>query len=193
MHRSSGESRCFRAVREVASSNRWGEGRTCTRQGTDERVVRPCGSKARDLVVEALQGLSHTTPLLDEPFDQQLVGPDHPAVGGQRCGTEDGLYTRLNDVGVAPVVFLEESRQAGLTRPLGVLACGPAGENVTEDHRVLVLEPLQDLWDIRLERIGEPIREANLVSHPGAAWLHQPRPGAPGRAWRMPLSHVRRN
>jgi hypothetical protein len=88
----------------------------------------------------------------------------------------DGLYTLLNDVGIAHVVFAEESRQAGFACPLGMLECGPAGEEVTEDQRVLVLEPLQALGEILLERIGEPIREAHLVSHQGAALLHQPRP-----------------
>jgi hypothetical protein len=155
------------------------------RQGTEQRIVGQRGGKWRDLQVEAADGLEHGPSRLDEDLDQQPVGADHPGIKGKWGGLEDGLEALLDDVGIAHVVLMEEGCQAGFACLLGLLKRGPAGENVTKDHGVLVLEPLQDLGEIRRERVGEPIREAHLVSHQGAALLHQTLQGAHGNALRM--------
>src|SRR5262249_36313561 len=87
--------------------------------------------------------------------------------------------------GGADGVLLEGSPQAGLAGPRGGAEGGPAGETGTEACGVLVLKPLQDLGELLLERLGEPIGEAHLVGHQDPARLHEPLQGAHGRAWRL--------
>jgi hypothetical protein len=62
------------------------------------------------------------------------------------------LDALLDDSWIAYAVFVEERCQARLACPLGVPERGPAGEEVAEHQRAFLIEPVQDLGKVLLER-----------------------------------------
>ena len=103
----------------------------------------------RDLPGDAREGLDHDAYRLAQDLDPPPMGGDPPGRRGQRRG----LPARRDAVGRAHVAPGSK----------------PAGENVTEDHGGLVLDPLHALGEIRLERGGEPMGAAPLVGPQGMA------------------------
>ena len=75
----------------------------------------------------------------------------------------------------------EEAFQGRASRQLYGLEGRPLGEEVAEDGRIFVVEPLQHMWEIVLERTGEAIGDAYFVSDQAAAMLHELCEGAQGR------------
>ena len=77
-------------------------------------------------------------------------------------------------MGVAYVVLPEEGAQAGLARALGLLQGRPVGEEVAEHQGVLVLEPIEHLGEVLLERVGDAVGQPAHVIDEHATLLDQP-------------------
>ncbi|HET6552141.1 MAG TPA: hypothetical protein VFG49_01270 [Dyella sp.] len=72
---------------------------------------------------------------------QQLVRGDHRRILGQRHRRLDGSHALGHDLGGAHVVSTEEGLKRGLTCPMRLPERGPAQQEVTEHHRVVLLKP----------------------------------------------------
>jgi hypothetical protein len=63
----------------------------------------------RNGVVEVCNGLQDNSELGDEGLNQEGIGGNNPLIGGQRCGTLDGLEALGDDVVVTHVMGAEEA------------------------------------------------------------------------------------
>src|SRR5262245_32406101 len=66
-----------------------------------------------------------------------------------------------------------------------MLEAGPALQEVAEEHRVTVLEPVQRLREVLLERAAQPVGDAGLVADEIAPLLDQSGQGSHGRTLRL--------
>ena len=92
------------------------------------------------------------------------MGAMTPRIGGQGCGTLDGLDALVNDVGVAHLMGVEEAREGRAARELNGFEGRPLGEEVAEDGGVFVVEPLEDMREVVFQGTGEAIRETYFVA-----------------------------
>ena len=119
--------------------------------------------------VEGVDGLQGDAELADKGLNQESRGRDDPRIGGQGCGTLDGLDALVNDVGVAHMMGVEEALEGRAARQLNGFEGRPLGEEVAEDGGVFVVKPLEDMGEVVLQGTGEAIRETHFVADQTAA------------------------
>ncbi len=81
----------------------------------------------------------------------------------QGCRCLDGLQTGIEDVREAHVVLMEEALQGALSRPLNLRKCRPTRNEVAEQQRINVFEPLKHLRVILFQRIAQSIGDTDPV------------------------------
>src|SRR5919106_1107081 len=77
--------------------------------------------------VEGVDGVQGDAELADKGLTQESSGRDDPRIGGQGCGTLDGLDALVNDVGVAHMMGAEEAFEGRAARELHGFQGRPLG------------------------------------------------------------------
>src|SRR5207249_11389180 len=94
---------------------------------------------------------------------------DAPLIRGQGEGGSDGLETARDDLWRAHMMAPEKAFEGGAPGELHRLQGGPTTQEVAKDRGVFVLQPLQHVWDIVLERTRQAIGHPDCVAHHAAA------------------------
>jgi hypothetical protein len=139
----------------------------------------------RDSGVEVSDGLQGDAALGHKRLDQQGIGDDDALIGGERCGSLDGVAALGDHVFRAYVVVAEEGLTSGAARALGRCEGGPATQKVTENVRVCILQPVQHLREIVLQRTGEVVRNPHFIPDHAPTMCDELCEGAHGRALRI--------
>jgi hypothetical protein len=105
-------------------------------------------------------------------------GLDDSLVGRQRALGLDGVDSSFDDGRVPDAVRVEEGDDGVTTRSLGGLQRRPAFEEGSEDVRLLVPKPVEDLGEVVLEREGQTVRDADAVLDQVTSRLDEPPEGA---------------
>ena len=92
---------------------------------------------------------------------------------GERSGRLDRRKAVVNDGAIPAVMGMEKSSQARWPGVLDLRECRPASKKIAVQDGVVLRKPVEDLWVILLERIGQTIGETRLVAHQLAAVLGQ--------------------
>lgn len=150
-----------------------GEVCTGTRQRAKQGVVGQGLADGRDLDIEAVDCPQRHAQLFDEGEHQELIGPDHGQVVGQRGGAFDGVNALIDARLRAHVVVMKERQQRSPAGALELFERRPASEEVAEQQRVTVLKPSEDIGEILFQRINEATANAVLVPHQPAALFDQ--------------------
>ena len=141
--------------------------------GTGERVedmeVVMGGAALSDGVVVACDGVEKSSELRRKGFDQQLGRFNDAWVGGECGGTFDAVDAGVDHFGVADAVVVEELPEGFVPCALCALEVWPLDEEVSEEQRISVLEPLQRLGIVALECGDDAIDGAGGVVHKHAS------------------------
>jgi hypothetical protein len=137
----------------------------------------------RDGVVEVGTGRQRDAELGDEGLHQEHMGSDDPVIGGERHGTLDGLEAGGDDVNRAHVVSPEDPCQGGAARQWRGCARGPAAADGTQERRLFVGQPWQDLWQGVVEGTGQAMGTPDCVTDQAPAVCDAWGEGTQGGAW----------
>ena len=102
-------------------------------------------------------------PISNVCFRLQAAWRDDRCIHCQGCRCLDGLQTGIEDVREAHVVLMEEPLQGALSRPLDLRKCRPTRNEVAEQQRIKVFEPLKHLRVILFQRIAQSIGDTDPV------------------------------
>jgi hypothetical protein len=97
----------------------------------------------------------------------------------------DGNEAPGDDLWTVCVVGMEKGLEAGLVSAPRLQQRRPTGQEVAEQHRVVLLEPLQGLRIVLLERVGQAVCYAGLVVDQFASALRQTNQRTHGDALRL--------
>jgi hypothetical protein len=114
--------------------------------------------------IEVGTGWQRDAELGHEGWHQENIGGDDTVIGGERDGTRDGLEAGINDVNRAHVVSPKEPVQGRAARQLRGFEGGPGAEEVTNDRRLFVGQPLQDLGKVVFAGTGQAIWTTDVVT-----------------------------
>jgi hypothetical protein len=139
----------------------------------------------RDGGVAVCDGRQGDAELGNKRLDQQGIGGDDALLGGQRCGGLDGMEA-LGDHGCrAPVVVTEAGLKGGASRELDRFEGRPAAQKVTEKRGIFVLQPLQPLRAIVVQRPGEAVGHPYFIPDHATPMFDKLFESAQGGAVRM--------
>jgi hypothetical protein len=151
-------------------------------QGIKQGEVRMVLGVLCDGFIEVSDHPQGDTELGDEGLYQEGIGSDEAVIGGQGCGTLNGLEAFGDKVGRAHVVFTEEGLKSGAACKLHRFEGGPAAQEVAKERRIFLLKPLQDMREVVFECTGKTIGETDFVADETTTGLNKLRQGAHGGA-----------
>jgi hypothetical protein len=134
-------------------------------------VVRASG-------VDVGNGLQGDAEWGHDGVHQERVGGDNPGIRGQCHRALVGLDARLDDGGRAHGVCTEKVLKGSATRELRRFESWPAAQEVAQDARILLLKPLQNVWEGVFQRTGQAIGAADCVADQATAGFDELRSGA---------------
>ena len=161
------------------------EDRASAWKGLEQGKVGMALGARRAGVVEVLDRGQGDTELVDEGVHEPHMGGDDARISGQGDGSLDGVEALGKNLRRAHRVLAKEGLQGRAAGQLGRLQGGPAAENVTNNDRVLVLQPLERLRDRVFQGARETMGAPHVVSNDAPAVVDAWCQTTPGGARRI--------
>jgi hypothetical protein len=168
-----------------------GDPETRSADGARSWAGRAQGASGRALRARRAGGVASGAGLPGAPergdagLHQQRMGGEDAGIGGAGYGRCDGLETRCDDSGVAPVRLAAEGRAGGTARAWRRLEGRPAPQEVAAERGVLLLQPGPHGRDRVLEGPGQAVGAPDGVAAHAATVGDARCEGAPrGALWR---------
>src|SRR5205814_525807 len=143
------------------------------RKVVEESKVRKFGAARGDPVVESRDAGVERAELRQESGDDEEARLDDGSVGGQRLLGCDGVDAAVDDGGAANAVGVEEVDDGLAPGALSIEQGRPPLDERDEDVGLFVAKPVENLREIGLECVGQPVRETHAILNEVAPGLDE--------------------
>ncbi|MCY1432001.1 hypothetical protein D9M71_479840 [compost metagenome] len=130
-----------------------------TRECLEDRVISQAVGRFFDLAIKLLEDANEPFELRRQGCRVQLRRTYYPRVLRQRYRFADDFPARLIELRVTSIVLVKELEKSTLARTLEVFKRGPAHQEVTEHHAVMIAKQLQGRWIILFERTDQAVAD----------------------------------
>ena len=146
-----------------------GEDGTRSWEGLEQGEIGMALRALRDGGVKIGEGLQGAPELGHEGLNQERMGRHDACIGGEGGSRLASLETRCDDLGIAHVMRTEEGCEGGTAGELDRFEGGPATQEVAEDRRIFLLQPVQHVREIVLEGTRQAVGDPDCVTDHAAA------------------------